>query len=58
MSGVTFDPDARTEFLAAIEYYEESRPGLGYRFRLIVESAVHNAFPDRGFNPEKEGIRS
>jgi hypothetical protein len=42
MSGVTFDPDARTEFLAAIEYYEESRPGLGYRFRLIVESAVHS----------------
>ena len=44
MSGVTFDPDARTEFLAAVEYYEECQRGLGYRFRLFVESAVHNIY--------------
>lgn len=42
MSGVTFDPDAQAEFLAAIKYYEECQPGLGYRFRLFVESAVQS----------------
>ena len=42
MSRVTFDPDARTEFLAAIEYYEECQLGLGRRFRLLVESAMYS----------------
>ncbi|OQX19768.1 MAG: plasmid stabilization protein [Desulfobulbaceae bacterium A2] len=36
MSGVAFDPDARAEFLAAVEYYEESQLGLGRRFRTAV----------------------
>jgi toxin ParE1/3/4 len=37
MSGVAFDPDARAEFLAAVEYYEECQPKLGRRFRSAVE---------------------
>lgn len=36
-----FDPDARTEFLAAVEYYEECQSGLGRRFRLEVEAVVN-----------------
>lgn len=38
-----FDPDARTEFLAAIRYYEDYRPGLGRRFRDAVEVAISKA---------------
>ena len=41
MSAAEFDPDARAEFLAAVEYYEECQEGLGRRFRLTVESAVN-----------------
>jgi len=40
MSGVAFDPDARAEFLAAVEYYEEYQPGLGRRFRTVVEAEL------------------
>ncbi|VFN02025.1 MAG: ParE toxin of type II toxin-antitoxin system, parDE [Candidatus Kentron sp. G] len=40
MSIVNFNPDARTEFLAAIKYYEACQPGLGRRFRLAVESEL------------------
>ncbi|HMP97260.1 MAG TPA: type II toxin-antitoxin system RelE/ParE family toxin [Kiritimatiellia bacterium] len=41
MTLAAFDPDARTEFLAAIEYYEECQIGLGRRFREAVEVEVH-----------------
>lgn len=37
MSSVVFDPEARAEFLAAVEYYEECQSGLGLRFRTVVE---------------------
>jgi hypothetical protein len=40
MSGVAFDPDARAEFLAAVEYYEECQQGLGRRFRMDVETEL------------------
>lgn len=40
MTGAAFDPDARAEFLAAVEYYEECQAGLGRRFREIVEAEV------------------
>ncbi len=40
MSGVVFDPDARAEFLAAVEYYEECQTGLGRRFRTAVEIEI------------------
>ena len=40
MSGAAFDPDARAEFLAAVEYYEECQKGLGRRFRETVEGEV------------------
>lgn len=37
MSSIGFDPDARAEFLAAVEYYEECQLGLGRRFRVALE---------------------
>ncbi len=40
MTLVIFDPEARSEFLAATQYYEESQRGLGRRYRLAVESAI------------------
>ena len=40
MTGVAFDADARAEFLAAVEYYEECQAGLGRRFREAVESEI------------------
>ncbi len=40
MSGLAFDPDARAEFLAAVEYYEECQVGLGRRFRVDVETEL------------------
>ena len=42
MSSVIFDPDAQAEFLSAAQYYEHCQPGLGHRFRLVVESAIEN----------------
>jgi len=40
MTGAAFDPDARAEFLAAVEYYEECQAGLGRCFRETVEAEV------------------
>lgn len=40
MTGAAFDQDARAEFLAAVEYYEECQTGLGRRFREAVEAEV------------------
>lgn len=40
MNGAGFDPDARAEFLAAVEYYEECQAGLGRRFREIVDAQL------------------
>jgi toxin ParE1/3/4 len=40
MSGIVFDPDARAEFLAAVEYYEECQKGLGRSFREVVETTA------------------
>lgn len=36
MNSVAFDPDARAEFLAAVEYYEQCQCGLGRRFQAAV----------------------
>lgn len=33
-------PEAREEFLAAIDYYNEAEPGLGMAFCAEVESAI------------------
>ena len=43
MSAIQFDPDARAEFLDAVEYYEKCEPGLGRRFRLAVETSAGDA---------------
>ncbi len=40
MISVVFDPDARSEFLSVVQYYEECQKGLGQRFRIVVESAL------------------
>jgi plasmid stabilization system protein ParE len=40
MTSVLFDPDARTEFLASVRYYEDCRSGLGRLFRLAIESSI------------------
>lgn len=42
MTGIAFDPDARAEFLAAVEYYEECQPGLGQRFRQAVAAQLRH----------------
>ena len=41
---MTFDfhPEAETEFLEAIEYYESCSPGLEEDFSLEVNSTVQN----------------
>ena len=40
MTLVIFDPEAQSEFLAAVRYYEDCQHGLGRLFRLVVESAI------------------
>ena len=41
-------PEAREEFLAAIDYYTEVEPGLGMAFYLEVEAAIEliENYPD------------
>lgn len=40
MISIVFDPDAKAEFLAAVQYYESCQSGLGRRFKLIVQPAL------------------
>ena len=40
MNSIIFDPEAKDEFLEAAQYYEGCQEGLGYRFRLDIESAT------------------
>ena len=37
MIPVIFDPDARLEFLSAVQFYEDCQKGLGQRFHSEVE---------------------
>jgi len=37
---IIFDPDAQSEFFDAIQYYEESKKGLGKRYRIHIEFAI------------------
>ena len=41
-------PEAREEFLAAIDYYNNAEPGLGMAFYVEVESAIAlvETYPD------------
>ena len=43
-----FHPEAETEFLAAIDYYEEREKGLGYDLAIEVHSAIESivGFPN------------
>lgn len=40
MTSVIFDPDAKMEFLAAIQFYDDCQHGLGRRFRFVVEFSI------------------
>ncbi len=40
MNEIIFDPDARSEFLEAIQYYENCQKDLGRRFRNAVEDSI------------------
>jgi len=37
-----FHPEAKSEFFAAIDYYEAIEPGLGSDFAIEVHSAIEN----------------
>lgn len=43
-----FHPEAKAEFFAAIDYYEDHEPGLGSDFALEVHSTIENilSFPN------------
>lgn len=43
-----FHPEARAEFLAAIDFYEDREPGLGSDFAIEVHSIIENvlSFPN------------
>jgi hypothetical protein len=40
MNSIIFDPEAQSEFLTAVKYYEDCQRGLGRRFRDLVEYAT------------------
>lgn len=40
MSQLVFQPEARAEFDAAVDWYEERRAGLGARFTLAVDAVL------------------
>jgi hypothetical protein len=42
-----FHPEAKAEFLTAVDYYEAREPGLGYDFAMEVHSGIENilSFP-------------
>lgn len=37
-----YHPEAKSEFLETIDYYEECEEGLGYDFSIEVYSAIQN----------------
>ena len=37
-----YHPEAKSEFFATIDYYEECEEGLGYDFSIEVYSAIQN----------------
>jgi len=43
----SFHPEAESEFLEAINYYEECRPGLGHAFAVEIYAAIERivAYP-------------
>ena len=38
-----FHPEAETEFVKAVEYYEEREEGLGYDFAVEVYSTIERS---------------
>ena len=39
----SFHPEAEAEFNRAIDYYEETEPGLGFDFAIEVHSAIQRS---------------
>jgi len=59
----SFHPEAETEFLEAIDYYEDCERGLGYDFLIEVLATIQNivnyptAWPTINFQRTKAGFR-
>lgn len=49
MSSVIFDPDAQSEFIDAIRFYEEHREGLGRRFLTAMNENCRSAYLEESF---------
>ena len=53
-----FGEEARNEFLAAIDWYEDARPGLGAEFEAEVEDAISTVEDNPWFYAEiASGVR-
>jgi hypothetical protein len=50
-----FHPEAETEFLETIEYYELCRNGLGYEFSIEIYSAIQKVIDYADAWPVLEG---
>ncbi len=51
----SFAPEARAEFLNAIDYYESCEPGLGHDFAIEVHAAIQRIVDFPAAWPELEG---
>ena len=51
----SFHPDAETEFLGAIDWYEERSPGLGADFAAEIHAAIQRAASMPLAWPQMEG---
>ena len=54
----SFHPEAMSEFISAIVYYDNSKPGLGADFAIEIHSAIENVatFP-MGWPILADGLR-
>ncbi len=59
MIRVRFLPLAETELLHEVEYYSNTRPGMGIRFQAAVEASIERAARHPlGGAPSPKGTRS
>jgi hypothetical protein len=49
MTSVIFDPDARTEFLASVKYYEDCQHGLGTIVSDLLSNQQQRKFKNHHF---------
>lgn len=43
--GFAFHPEARAEFIANVDWYDEREAGIGARFEAAVRAAIDEAAP-------------